>query len=505
MDKRSGGSGDERRGGRRRYVPYKYRSHKYRPDGHKSHGHKSHGHKSHQHGHATKKNHKVAIIITVLVSISLFSAVLVYDNDIIMKLVNYNVNEDIDEKVPLEKNVIADDTDAQKNTLDDADLLSNTHTASEHADDITVEPADTQKINPAEIIAQRTNTESQIKSINSDRSADDLTSDLKLYMLELVNDERTFLGLEPVKLGKNKAAQYHANSMLDNCVTGHWGVDGLKPYMRYALAGGHQHNAENVQGLSYCIKASENYMRISPRSHVQESVQSFMTSPGHRDNILDPHHKFLNIGLAWNDYNMMIVQHFEYDYVLFSQKPSINDGILSFSLDTKNDIRVSSDTSILVTYDPPPRNLTQGQIANTYCYDHGLSVATILSPPDPGSRYLDTTYQELVSFDCPDPYRIFHGIPAPKSVDEAHAAHTQAKHASENPAIALKRTIPFVVAEEWNQSSEHLDVTANISHILLEHGPGVYTITVWGFAHGDVTLTNYPIFYGITLPTLDLP
>ncbi len=57
--------------------------------------------------------------------------------------------------------------------------------------------------------------DTQTKPIDSDSSTDDSISDLKLYMLELVNDERTFVGLEPVKLGKNKAAQYHANSMLN--------------------------------------------------------------------------------------------------------------------------------------------------------------------------------------------------------------------------------------------------------------------------------------------------
>ena len=56
-------------------------------------------------------------------------------------------------------------------------------------------------------------------------------------MLELINSERTRAGIPPVTLGDNIAAQLHAESSLANCFSGHWGADGLKPYMRYSLGG----------------------------------------------------------------------------------------------------------------------------------------------------------------------------------------------------------------------------------------------------------------------------
>ena len=40
--------------------------------------------------------------------------------------------------------------------------------------------------------------------------------------------------------GSNNAAQLHAESSLQNCISSHWGLDGLKPYMRYSLAGGYR-------------------------------------------------------------------------------------------------------------------------------------------------------------------------------------------------------------------------------------------------------------------------
>ena len=74
--------------------------------------------------------------------------------------------------------------------------------------------------------------------------------DEKLYMLELINQARAEAGAPPVVLGDNHAAQLHAESGLANCFGSHWGIDGLKPYMRYSLAGGYQSNGENWLGVT---------------------------------------------------------------------------------------------------------------------------------------------------------------------------------------------------------------------------------------------------------------
>ena len=80
---------------------------------------------------------------------------------------------------------------------------------------------------------------------------------IQALMLELINEEREIAAVGPVTMGNNVAAQVHAEISLANCTGGHWGVDGLKPYMRYSLAGGYHSNGENGSGLDYCIKASK--------------------------------------------------------------------------------------------------------------------------------------------------------------------------------------------------------------------------------------------------------
>ena len=69
-------------------------------------------------------------------------------------------------------------------------------------------------------------------------------------MLGVINLRREERGLPLVELGDNKAAQQHAEALLANCASSHWGPDGMKPYMRYTLAGGTQSSAENVNGLN---------------------------------------------------------------------------------------------------------------------------------------------------------------------------------------------------------------------------------------------------------------
>ena len=49
---------------------------------------------------------------------------------------------------------------------------------------------------------------------------------------------------------------------------------------------------------------------------------------GHRDNILDPNHTLVNIGIAWDNNNFYYVQHFETKLIDFNQINLSDDNIL---------------------------------------------------------------------------------------------------------------------------------------------------------------------------------
>lgn len=321
--------------------------------------------------------------------------------------------------------------------------------------------------------------------------------DAKLFMLGLINAERDRAGVPPVSMGDNIAAQLHAENSLSGCFSGHWGMDGLKPYMRYSLAGGYQTNAENGSGLDYCIKASERYTALgSTESEIRDMMDGWMRSPGHRSNILDPWHKKVNIGLAWDKYNMAGYQHFEGGYVNYDRLPEIANGTLTFQGRTQNELRFSSkeEMGLQLYFDPPPHSLTRGQVSRTYCYDSGLLIAAFRYPLTGGWFWDEDEFTKTYS-PCPDPYDIPAESPGPRSYDEAHRFWQQAASASNNRAPQLIE-VPWVTASAWTASGTDFSVSADVSDLLTEYGTGVYTILLWGEIGGmDVPVSQYSIFY----------
>ena len=116
-------------------------------------------------------------------------------------------------------------------------------------------------------------------------------------------------------------------------------------------------------------------------------MEAWMASSGHRRNLLGRFHKKLSIGLAWDRFNTYAVQHFEGDYSEFSEVPRLESGTLHFAGIAKNGVQFSENQklSVRIYYDPPPHELTRGQVGRTYCYDNGLLVATLRPPLPPGS------------------------------------------------------------------------------------------------------------------------
>ncbi len=324
----------------------------------------------------------------------------------------------------------------------------------------------------------------------------------KLYMLDLVNAERANAGSGAVVLGDNIAAQLHAEAALAGCHSSHWGGDGLQPYMRYSLAGGYNSNGENGSGLDYCIKASDGYRALDPiNDEVRTEVAGWMRSPGHRDNMLDPWHRKLNIGIAYDRYNVMMFQHFEGDYVVYEQLPTIESGRLIIKGRTINGAtqRRTRDMAVSILYDPPPRQLTRGQLTRTYCYDAGLPVASLREPLTGDSYYPDNSYKDTYD-PCPDPYDVDPDSPGPSNADQAHRFWQEAYNAS-NSTVPQDVTALWITADRWNVNGDNFEIRAPLGKVLSRHGPGVYTVMIWGVVNGeDNVLSHYSIFWEITPP-----
>ena len=333
-------------------------------------------------------------------------------------------------------------------------------------------------------------------------SPDQRHYDYKAYMLELVNQERIQASVPELVLGNNVAAQLHAEGSLTNCVSGHWGVDGLKPYMRYSLAGGYQYDAENGSGLRYCIRPSDGYRALdSIESEVRIAMDGWMGSPEHRRNLLNPWHRQVNIGLAWDTYNFVAIQHFEGEYVKYDKLPQITNGTLSFQGHTLNELRFSNKEKmgLQLYFDPPPHSLTRGQVSRTYCYDSGLQVAAFRYPLTGGS-FWDEVEFTTTHLPCPDPYDVSPESPGPRSPEEAHRFHQQSSSASAN-RVPQPIKVPWITASKWTARGVEFSVVVDIGDLLSEHGPGVYTMLLWAVLDGeDVPVSQYSIFYEVVPP-----
>ena len=61
--------------------------------------------------------------------------------------------------------------------------------------------------------------------------------------------------------------------------------------------------------------------------------------------------------------------------------------------------------------------------------------------------------------------------------------------------------VPWITAETWIASGTRFSVRADLSEVLAKHGPGVYTVLVWGNLDGEfVTISRYSIFHEADAP-----
>ena len=311
------------------------------------------------------------------------------------------------------------------------------------------------------------------------QTAGSTTESNKEYLVLLINQDRAAAGLTAVTFGANTAAQDHAEEMLERSYLSHWGMNGLKPYMRYRLAGGTGYEAENVSGIDSPLKEGALYTRISVQTELAATQNGFMTSPGHRENILNPWHQMVNLGIACNQYTCAVVQQFESNYVEFDREPAFVSGRLAVSGRTLSPFTFHS---LGVWYERSPHPLSLGQLDVTYCYSVGDIPAAVVRPPLPLNSYYpdDSAYYEWEA--CEDPYLA--DAQSPRAPDPLPASTT-----------VRSTTVPLVTADEWEVEERDFTVEADLSQVLSNNGSGVYTVLVWGEAEGDpVIISKYPIF-----------
>ncbi|MDG6901651.1 MAG: CAP domain-containing protein [Nitrososphaerota archaeon] len=268
-------------------------------------------------------------------------------------------------------------------------------------------------------------------------------STLANYALGLINHDRQVNGAPPESLSNIPSGQQHSDSMAYYGYFSHWDTQGYKPYMRYTMLGGTGGVAENG-GLDYCTGSPLNATLVTPvpcsiqtiENGIANSEWGMMNNDqlccnnGHRDNILNPLHNKVSIGIAYDSSSSAIyfVEDFEDAYTSF-HSPFYSSGLVTLSGSTTVGISVEE---VMVAYDSTPAPLTPAQLgAAPYNdgYQPGTSLGAVFAP-------------------CPRDYTC-----SPNTTDGRIA----------------------VYAMIWNLSSGNFEIQFDPSRFFA-HGAGVYTL-----------------------------
>ena len=328
----------------------------------------------------------------------------------------------------------------------------------------------------------------------------------KRHMLEIINEARRDAGVPPVVMGTNNVAQIQAEQLLEDCVFSHWGTDGLKPYMRYSLAGGYQVNGENVSSHNECGLADTLLgWNAEPTEMVTDAVEGWLESPGHRETMLSPEYRRVNIGLAWNRNVFKAIQHFEGDYVEMDRLPTIEDGVLDLEGNLSNSYTFTGTVPLIafIFYDPRPRRLTGGQLARTYCYGHGELIAALIPPHHRLKDDFESTFS-MEEIQCIDPYHVGQSAAEPESQAESSRIFEESKEESLRLG-ETEMTLNVRKTRETMAEGRDFALVADVSELLEQHGVGVYTVVLLasleeGSGEPETVISEYSIFHGVRAP-----
>ncbi|MGD0804604.1 MAG: CAP domain-containing protein [Candidatus Bathyarchaeia archaeon] len=221
------------------------------------------------------------------------------------------------------------------------------------------------------------------------------------YALGLINQDRAKYGLSPVTLSSEPSGQQHADSMAYFGYFSHWDTQGYKPYMRYTILGGTGDVAENI-GFDYATTSSVDSTQVAVASCSIQTIEAGIANSewqmmyndlssgnGHRDNILNPLHNKVSIGIAYDTSTSKIyfVEDFENSYINL-ETMTTSDGVVRLSGSTT---KVISLQEVTVQYDPSPTSIDLNQPQYQGSYDSGTLVGAVFAPVPAGYTGSSTT------------------------------------------------------------------------------------------------------------------
>lgn len=213
---------------------------------------------------------------------------------------------------------------------------------------------------------------------------------LRRVMLEAINADRSAQGLLPVAWDETaaRAGQSHAEEMASAGYFSHWDLSGHGPDYRYTQAGGYEVVVENIYTYEYHYDDGQPAPIEDWEGVIRAAEASLMQSPGHRQNILDPAHTHVGVGIAYHATtgDVRITQEFINRYVvlhtLSASAPLGTDIVLQGEL-----LPGASEPLINLAYEPFPQPLDLETLETTGTFISPAQIYEAIHPQTDGQRF----------------------------------------------------------------------------------------------------------------------
>lgn len=206
--------------------------------------------------------------------------------------------------------------------------------------------------------------------------SDDPYYEVRLAVVQRINQDRTIVGLTPVEFDRlsSQVSDSHCQEMCGHGYLSHWNLQGLLPYHRYHLAGGTDHLQENLSRATILSTAPHPIAAQPPDvlPYLLNSHQRFVDEQppldGHRKNVFDPGHTHVGIGLAVVGGEFTMAEEFVNRYVQLAPLPeSLPRGSIRIEGEMLRD--EFGPYYCALFYEGWPRQRTVDELNITYAYE----------------------------------------------------------------------------------------------------------------------------------------
>ena len=256
------------------------------------------------------------------------------------------------------------------------------------------------------VIQQKDNPAITILQPSSQQPSTMPREELVQHVLNRINKDRADSGLLPVELSSNQAAQIHAEDVFRTRQISHWMTNGEKPYMTYTQYDGEGSVQQNVAIAGFSPEQYEQCVtnvlieceEIEPLSTIDQLQYEMMyndkecCNDGHKNNILNPRHTHVSIGIVYDQYYLALVQNFENNYGLDVEVEDSEIEMSGTLLDGQLD-------HIAVYYDEMPTQAVYEQNKDLLSYSAGELVAVVVKPLPPGYYYESLEGYDVIEAD----------------------------------------------------------------------------------------------------------